>query len=55
MNCANTAAVYSFHEEGCNFLFADGGVRFLKKDIDVWVFYAIVTRRGGELLTSTDF
>jgi prepilin-type processing-associated H-X9-DG protein len=54
MNCSNQAAVYSFHEGGCNFLFADGSVRFLKKDLDVWVFYAIVTRRGGELLSNTD-
>ncbi|VTR93737.1 Uncharacterized protein OS=Isosphaera pallida (strain ATCC 43644 / DSM 9630 / IS1B) GN=Isop_3559 PE=4 SV=1: SBP_bac_10 [Gemmata massiliana] len=55
MNCSNSAAVYSFHEDGCNFVFADGSVRFLKKDIDVWVFYAGLTRRGGELLTTNDF
>jgi prepilin-type processing-associated H-X9-DG protein len=55
MNCSNSAAVYSFHPDGCNFVFADGSVRFLKKDIDVWVFYAVLTRRGGELLTSADF
>lgn len=55
MNCNSFAAVYSFHPDGCNFVFADGSVRFLKKDIDVWVFYAGLTRRGGELLTSRDF
>jgi prepilin-type processing-associated H-X9-DG protein len=55
MNCSNGAAVYSFHADGCNFVFADGSVRFLKKDTDVWVFYAVLTRRGGELLTNSDF
>jgi prepilin-type processing-associated H-X9-DG protein len=55
MNCSNSAAVYSFHTDGCNFVFADGSVRFLKKDVDVWVFYAVLTRRGGELLTNSDF
>jgi prepilin-type processing-associated H-X9-DG protein len=55
MNASNRAAVYSFHPEGCNFLFADGSVRFLSKDLDVFVFYATVTRRGGELLTDSDF
>lgn len=54
MNCSNSAAVYSFHADGCNFAFADGSVRFLKKDVDVWVFYAALTRRGGELLTTAD-
>lgn len=55
MNCSNSAAVYSFHDRGCNFLFADGSVHFLEKGIDVWIFYAVVTRRGGELLTGVDF
>lgn len=55
MNCSNGAAVYSFHPDGCNFVFADGSVRFLKKDMDVWVFYAVLTRRGGELLAESDF
>ena len=55
MNCSNSAAVYSFHPDGCNFVFADGSVRFLNKDIDVWVFYAVLTRRGGELLADGDF
>lgn len=55
MNCSNRAAIYSFHPDGCNFLFADGSVRFFNKDLDVWLFYAVVTRRGGELLTPSDF
>ncbi|HEX4610314.1 MAG TPA: DUF1559 domain-containing protein [Urbifossiella sp.] len=55
MNCSNFAAVYSFHPDGCNFVFADGSVRFLRKEIDVWVFYAGLTRRGGELLGASDF
>ncbi|WP_020468791.1 DUF1559 family PulG-like putative transporter [Zavarzinella formosa] len=55
MNCSNSAAVYSFHPDGCNFLMADGSVRFLNKSIDVWLFYAVLTRRGGEMLREADF
>ncbi|HEX4613469.1 MAG TPA: DUF1559 domain-containing protein [Urbifossiella sp.] len=55
MNCSNQAALYSFHEGGCNFVFADNSVRFLKKEMDVWVYYSVLTRRGGELLTAADF
>lgn len=55
MNCSNRAAVYSFHPTGCNFPFADGSVRFIDKGLDVWVFYALVTRRGGEFISANDF
>jgi prepilin-type N-terminal cleavage/methylation domain-containing protein/prepilin-type processing-associated H-X9-DG protein len=55
MNCSNSAAVYSFHPDGCNFLFGDGSVRFLSNSLDVWVFYACITRRAGETLSPTDY
>jgi prepilin-type processing-associated H-X9-DG protein len=55
MNCSNRAAIYSFHPTGCNFLFADGSVHFINKSLDIWVFYALLTRRGGEILSPDDF
>jgi prepilin-type N-terminal cleavage/methylation domain-containing protein/prepilin-type processing-associated H-X9-DG protein len=50
MNCANQYAVWSFHTGGCNFVFGDGTVRFQKKTMDVFVFYAIITRSFGETI-----
>ncbi len=55
MNCSNLYAVYAFHPGGSNILFADGTVRFVRQSIDIWVFYAIVTSRGGERLAPGDF
>jgi prepilin-type processing-associated H-X9-DG protein len=48
MNCKNSAAIYSFHRNGCNFAFGDGSVRFLAKTTDKWVVYALSTWSGGE-------
>jgi prepilin-type N-terminal cleavage/methylation domain-containing protein/prepilin-type processing-associated H-X9-DG protein len=48
MNCTNSAAVYSFHTGGCNFLFGDGAVRFLPQSTDKWVVYALMTATAGE-------
>jgi prepilin-type N-terminal cleavage/methylation domain-containing protein/prepilin-type processing-associated H-X9-DG protein len=47
-NCSNSAAVYSFHRNGCNFLMGDGSVRFLTQSLDKWVFYALMTCHAGE-------
>lgn len=55
LNCSNLYAVYSFHPEGANTLFADGSVRLLKQSVDIWVFYALITSRGGEILAPGDF
>ncbi|HEX4613467.1 MAG TPA: DUF1559 domain-containing protein, partial [Urbifossiella sp.] len=47
-NCSNSAAIYSFHTGGANFLMGDGAVRFLPQSIDKWVFYALMTCHAGE-------
>jgi prepilin-type N-terminal cleavage/methylation domain-containing protein len=47
-NCSNSAAVYSFHTNGTNFVLGDGAVRFLPKSMDKWVFYALCTASAGE-------
>ena len=48
-NCSNSAAIYSFHTGGANFLMGDGAVRFLPQSIDKWVFYALMTCHAGEV------
>ncbi|MBN9517731.1 DUF1559 domain-containing protein [bacterium] len=48
MNCSNSAAVYSFHTGGTNFLLGDGAVRFMPQSMDKWVFYALCTAGAGE-------
>ena len=55
MNCSNLYAIYAFHPGGSNILFADGSVRFVRQSIDVWVLYALITSRGGEILAPGDF
>jgi prepilin-type N-terminal cleavage/methylation domain-containing protein/prepilin-type processing-associated H-X9-DG protein len=46
---------YSFHEEGAQFAFADGSVRFLSDGIALWVLASLTTRSGGEALSASDY
>jgi prepilin-type N-terminal cleavage/methylation domain-containing protein/prepilin-type processing-associated H-X9-DG protein len=55
VNCTNDREVYSFHTGGANVVFADGSVRFLKDDLGIRVFAALVTRAGGEVVSAGDF
>lgn len=48
MNCKNSAAIFSFHVSGCNFVFGDGSVRFLPKTTDKFIVYALATWGAGE-------
>ncbi|HEX3147779.1 MAG TPA: DUF1559 domain-containing protein [Gemmataceae bacterium] len=44
---------YSFrstHPQGCNFLFCDGSVRFLKQSISMTTYMALGSRNGGEVI-----
>jgi prepilin-type N-terminal cleavage/methylation domain-containing protein/prepilin-type processing-associated H-X9-DG protein len=43
---------HSLHPGGCNFLFADGSVRFLKETINPLVYSYLATRAGGEVVSS---
>lgn len=41
----------SMHVAGCNFLFADGGVRYLKRNLNPQTYRALSTRAGGEVIS----
>ncbi len=45
----NDHAIYSFHPEGVNFLFADGHVAFLEESTEPRIIVAIMTPNGGEV------
>ena len=45
------AHFWSFHTQGANFLFGDGGVRYLAYSTDATVFRSLCTRSGGEVFT----
>ena len=45
----------SLHPGGCNFLFCDGSVRFLKDRMNRTVFAAMATPAGGETISADQF
>jgi prepilin-type processing-associated H-X9-DG protein len=45
----------SLHPAGCNFLFADGGVRLLRPDVSPVVYRALSTFAGGEVILEDPF
>jgi prepilin-type N-terminal cleavage/methylation domain-containing protein/prepilin-type processing-associated H-X9-DG protein len=55
VNCTNDREVYGFHPGGANVVSADGSVRFLRADIGIRVFAALVTRAGGEVVSGNEF
>jgi prepilin-type N-terminal cleavage/methylation domain-containing protein/prepilin-type processing-associated H-X9-DG protein len=54
MNCTNNNEAYAFHPGGMNAVFADGSVHFLSEGIGIRVFAALITFRGGEVLSAGD-
>ncbi len=54
-NFDNDNEIYSLHPGGANHLFADGSVRFLKQTTSPAVFVALISFRGGEVLSSDSY
>ncbi len=46
---------WSLHPGGCNFLFCDGSVRFIKETVNPKVFSVLSTRAGGEVVSSDSY
>jgi prepilin-type N-terminal cleavage/methylation domain-containing protein/prepilin-type processing-associated H-X9-DG protein len=45
----------SNHPGGCNFLFADGSVHFLKSSISINTYWALGTKSNGEVISSDSY
>jgi prepilin-type N-terminal cleavage/methylation domain-containing protein/prepilin-type processing-associated H-X9-DG protein len=52
--CAPNTPILSAHPGGANAAFADGSVRFLQDDIDLWTLYNFANRDDGEASPSSD-
>jgi prepilin-type N-terminal cleavage/methylation domain-containing protein/prepilin-type processing-associated H-X9-DG protein len=52
---AHADQFWSRHPGGCQFLFADGSVRFLKEKRPLPIFQALITRQGGEILSADSY
>ncbi len=54
-NCTSNNEIYAFHPGGANMLFADGSVHFLKESTDPRVVVYLITRAGGEIISSDQY
>jgi prepilin-type N-terminal cleavage/methylation domain-containing protein/prepilin-type processing-associated H-X9-DG protein len=54
MNCTNNNEIYSFHRAGCNFLFADGSVKFLPNSTSPQILAALVTKAANDAVSGID-
>ena len=55
VNCTSNDEIYSFHPGGANALFVDGSVHFIKDVASVQLVAALVTRAGGEIISSDQY
>ena len=51
INCTNDNEVFSLHGAGANFVMGDGACLYVRQDITIQTFKALLTRGGGEVIT----
>jgi prepilin-type N-terminal cleavage/methylation domain-containing protein/prepilin-type processing-associated H-X9-DG protein len=54
MNARNDNEPFSFHNDGCNFLFADGHVQMIDEHVDLLMLSALCTRAAHEVVSLLD-
>jgi len=54
-DASNYVNAQSNHPGGCNFLFADGSVKFIKDSINMTTYWALGTRGNGEVLSADSY
>ncbi|WZO98019.1 DUF1559 domain-containing protein [Isosphaeraceae bacterium EP7] len=54
-NCTNNNENYAFHPGGANSLMGDGSVRFIKSTLDIRIFARLLSRSGGEVVSSDQY
>jgi prepilin-type N-terminal cleavage/methylation domain-containing protein/prepilin-type processing-associated H-X9-DG protein len=55
INCTSNNEIYSFHPGGANMLFADGSVHFFKESMDPRIVVYMISRAGGEIVSSDQY
>ena len=50
INCTNDNEVFSLHGAGSNFVMGDGACLYVRQDISIRTFQALITRAGGEVI-----
>ncbi len=55
INCTSNNELYSFHPGGVNVGFADGSVHFFKESMDPRITVSLITRAGGEIVSSDQY
>jgi prepilin-type N-terminal cleavage/methylation domain-containing protein/prepilin-type processing-associated H-X9-DG protein len=55
INCTSNNEIYSFHPGGANMLFADGSVHFFKESMDPRIVVYMISRSGGEVVSSDQY
>jgi prepilin-type processing-associated H-X9-DG protein len=54
-NCGPNDEIFSFHPGGANVVFCDGHVQFISEGANPVVVASLVSRTGGETVTSSDY
>ncbi len=49
VNCHNDNEIFSFHNNGATYLFADGSVHWIRQNLQPKIFLALYTRGAGDL------